>query len=230
MQFWLVTPWKPRPVKKIFFARNFKYDSLWKLLLFLEIFYQKYQKSKKNIWREFGGNFDPLGKVRAKVIVQILKLKMALLLKVTFIEEMFFISSKNVIAFRRYCRFCKKYIAETAGSGNFLMKQLSVITSFLFLLYKLNMHALLQTHYKWHFDVLSLHLLPRRKARHYFWKLMKYQLTSSSKYVFCEFQTLKSLDELLYLMSTRDCCSGILRTLQRYHKKCTLIVDLKNCN
>ena len=148
MQFWLLTPWKPRPVKKIFFARNFKYDSLWKLLLFLEIFYQKYQKSKKNIWREFGGNFDPLGKVRAKVIVQILKLKMALLLKVTFIEEMFFISSKNVIAFRRYCRFCKKYIAETAGSGNFLMKQLSVITSFLFLLYKLNMHALLQTHYK----------------------------------------------------------------------------------
>ena len=143
-----IDPLEAPPSKKNFFARNFKYDSLWKLLLFLEIFCQKYQKSKKNIWRELWGNFDPLGKVRAKVIVQISKLEMALLLKVAFIEEMFFISSKNVIAFRRYCRFCKKYIAETAGSGNFLMKQPSVITSFLFLLYKLNMHALLQTHYK----------------------------------------------------------------------------------
>ena len=115
---------------------------------FQRYFIKNTKRAKKIFGANFGGILTLLGKVRAKVIVEILKLKMVLLLKVTFIEEMFFISSKNVIAFRRYCRFCEKYIAETAGSGNILMKQLSVIPSFLFLLYKLNMHALLQTNYK----------------------------------------------------------------------------------
>ena len=44
---------------------------------------------------------------------------------------------------------------------------------------KINLNALLQTHDTWHFNYLSLHLLPRRHETRYFLTLIS--LTSSSK-------------------------------------------------
>ena len=70
----------------------------------------------------FGSNFGPiltiLGKIWVIVIAKILKLKLKFLIK-SFIEIMFFISSKKVMAFRSYCWFCEKFIFISAGRWSF---------------------------------------------------------------------------------------------------------------
>ena len=110
--------------KKKHLAENFK---LWLIMKVCMVLRDVLAKTPKIIQRKeekghFGSNFGPiltiLGKIWVIVIAKILKLKLKFLIK-SFIEIMFFISSKKVMAFRSYCWFCEKFIFISAGRWSF---------------------------------------------------------------------------------------------------------------
>ena len=115
---------QPCKKKKKHLAENFK---LWLIMKVCMVLRDVLAKTPKIIQRKeekghFGSNFGPiltiLGKIWVIVIAKILKLKLKFLIK-SFIEIMFFISSKKVVAFRSYCWFCEKFIFISAGRWSF---------------------------------------------------------------------------------------------------------------
>ena len=105
-------------------AENFK---LWLIIKVCMVLRDVLVKTPKIIQRKkekghFGSNFGLiltiLGKIWVTVIAKILKLKLKFLIK-SFIEIMFFISSKKVMVFRSYCWFYEKFFFISAGRWSF---------------------------------------------------------------------------------------------------------------